>query len=66
MQKFARIIRGQCVFTLLLVFGLMSWSAFGQDANGRILGVVTDPSGSVIPNVKVTVTNAGTGAVSPR
>ena len=33
--------------------------AFGQDAT--IVGTVTDPSSSVIPNVKVTVTNTETG-----
>ena len=34
--------------------------AFGQDA-ATIVGTVTDPSGSVIPNVKITVTNTETG-----
>ena len=32
-----------------------------QEASGRVLGVVTDPSGSLIPNAKVTVTNVDTG-----
>ena len=34
--------------------------AFGQDA-ATIVGTVTDPSGSVIPNVKITATNTETG-----
>jgi len=33
---------------------------FGQLENGAILGTVTDQSGAVIPNVKVTLTNEGT------
>ncbi len=46
----------------LLMFSLMflMMPAFAQDANGRIIGVVTDPSGSVIPHAKVTVTNSET------
>ncbi len=36
-------------------------SGFGQSAVlGTISGVVTDPSGAVIPGVSVTITNAGT------
>jgi len=31
-----------------------------QEASGRVIGVVTDPSGSVIPRAKVTVTNVDT------
>ena len=42
----------------LLVFGL-SLSAFAQ--NGTIVGTVTDPSGGVLPNVTVTITNTATG-----
>jgi Carboxypeptidase regulatory-like domain len=33
----------------------------GQGATGRILGRVSDPSGAVLNNVKVTLTNQGTG-----
>ncbi len=33
--------------------------AFGQDAT--LIGTVTDPSGSVVPNVTVTITNTETG-----
>jgi hypothetical protein len=42
----------------LLLFGLPSVS-FGQ--NATIVGTVTDPSGGVIPNVNITVTNTETG-----
>jgi hypothetical protein len=42
----------------LLLFGLPSVS-FGQ--NATIVGTVTDPSGGVMPNVNITVTNTETG-----
>jgi hypothetical protein len=45
---------------LCLVFFLaISLHAFGQEAT--ILGTVTDPSGSVVPNVAITVTGVDTG-----
>jgi hypothetical protein len=44
-------------FALLLCGGA---NLFGQDATGRVIGIVTDPSGAAIPGVKVTVTNTGT------
>src|SRR5215469_16585706 len=49
----------------IAVLGLISASPFyGQSVtSGDIAGVVTDPSGAVIPNAKVTATNDATGAV---
>src|ERR1051326_5330130 len=43
---------------------ILCWSlqAPAQDATGRVIGVITDPSGSVIPKAKVTVTNVETRA----
>ena len=46
------------VMLCMLVMGF-SFLAFGQEAT--IVGTVTDPSGSVIPNVKVSVTYLETG-----
>ncbi len=34
--------------------------AIAQNANGRIVGMVTDPQGAVIPGVKISVTNVAT------
>src|SRR5579871_5480336 len=50
-----------CGVLILLSLGL---PAVAQDASGRIIGVVTDPSGSLIQNAKVTVTNVETGTSS--
>jgi hypothetical protein len=46
------------VVAVLLVVPTM---LVGQGATGRILGRVSDPSGAVLNNVKVTLTNQGTG-----
>src|SRR5690242_12821799 len=42
---------------LLLIFPVL---ALAQAAGGTLLGTVTDPSGAVMPNVAVTVTNTDT------
>ena len=47
------------VFSLLI---LLTPSLFAQtSATGALTGTVTDPTGSVVANVKVTATNTGTG-----
>ncbi len=45
-----------------LILAALSLSAFGQ-TTGTILGTVTDPSGSVVPNVSITVTHVETNEV---
>jgi hypothetical protein len=48
---------------LYLCIGLLlvCSSARAQDATGRIVGTVTDPSGAVIPGAEIVVTNPNTG-----
>ena len=53
----------KCALALLvsvmawLVMPGLSWS---QDATGRIIGTISDPSGAVVPGVQITVTNTST------
>ena len=42
---------------LPLIFSVI---AYGQSTFGRLVGTVTDPSGSSVPNAKVTLLNTGT------
>ena len=52
---------GATVLILLLAF--VSAMAFGQAETGMVIGTAQDPTGAVIPNATVTLTNPGTGAV---
>src|SRR5258708_6202646 len=49
------------LFLLFLVVTVLAAPAFAQEAT--IVGTVTDPSGSVIPNVTITVTQISTGQI---
>src|ERR1700676_2182112 len=40
---------------------ILPLGALAQSVNGVITGTITDPSGAVVPGVKVTITNTGTG-----
>ena len=54
------------VSALLLLLLAMGGRLFGQaGATGTILGTVTDPSGAVVPNAKITVTNTATKILVP-
>lgn len=55
---------GQWILVLLVAFLILPVGLIAQEASGRIVGVVADPSGSVIPRAKVTVTNVATGVTS--
>ena len=45
----------------VVVVCLLSWLAFAQSQNGRILGTVTDPSGAVVVGAKVVITDSERG-----
>ncbi len=47
---------------LLALTIAMPWVANAQDATGRVIGTVTDPSGAAVPGANVTVTNTATQA----
>jgi hypothetical protein len=49
------------VLSFLLLVGLSGTVTLAQAGRGGISGTVTDPSGAVIPKVKVTVLNRATG-----
>ena len=52
------------ILRLLLLCLLISALAFAQSTtSGDLTGVITDPSGAVVPNAKVTATSDGTGQV---
>ena len=48
---------------LFLATALFAALAFGQGANGTITGTVTDPSGAVLANAKVDISNGATGQI---
>jgi hypothetical protein len=56
-----------CIFPLLLLLlqstTLFLCSVHGQVTGATLTGVVSDPSGAVIPNAKVSVQNTATGVV---
>ncbi|HKV92893.1 MAG TPA: TonB-dependent receptor [Candidatus Angelobacter sp.] len=54
----ARVIKHFILLSTLLF--ALSYSLPAQDATGRIVGTITDPSGAVIPDVHVVITNAET------
>ena len=45
---------------LILVLGLSGLSVFAQTITGRISGTIVDPSGAVVPGVRVTTVNTET------
>ena len=63
-----RLVRKSALKTLLMTVALLalligSGTASAQILYGSITGTVTDKTGAVVPNVTVTITDQGTGAV---
>jgi outer membrane receptor protein involved in Fe transport len=63
MKRYVQAIR--VVAFALLAFCSISVVARAQTITGSVNGTVTDPSGAVIPNAKVTATNVDTGIETP-
>src|SRR5690242_2988982 len=61
MHRAKRVLTAVAVTGLLL---LLSLSILGQERFGEINGVVTDPTGAVVPNAKVILTNKDTNRVT--
>ena len=49
------------LFLLVIGITLMASAAWAQVNRGTMTGIVTDPSGAVIPGVAISVTNEATG-----
>ncbi|MGH9929771.1 MAG: carboxypeptidase regulatory-like domain-containing protein [Pyrinomonadaceae bacterium] len=49
------------ILTVVLALFVLAPSAFSQGSTGRLIGIVTDPSGAVIPGATVTVKDNQTG-----
>ncbi|MGB2632964.1 MAG: carboxypeptidase-like regulatory domain-containing protein, partial [Candidatus Acidiferrum sp.] len=63
-QSCVRALRRFSISHLVVLALLLLGAAFLTSAQeATIVGTVTDPSGSVVPNVTVTITNTKTGAV---
>ena len=57
-----RVSRAIYTILVLLFAGILSISAAGQSlVSGDVTGIITDPSGAVVPNATVTLKNTGTG-----
>jgi hypothetical protein len=51
------------MFRTIALLAFLALNSFGQNTTAQLTGTVTDSSGAALPGAKVTVTNAGTGAV---
>lgn len=58
MNSLSLVVRVFALLALALV--LANGAAWAQEATGKIIGTITDPTGGVIPDAKVTVTNVAT------
>lgn len=49
---------------VLMVSLLLTGAAWAQVSRGTITGIVTDPTGAVVPGVAITITNIATGVTN--
>ncbi|MFZ3343476.1 MAG: TonB-dependent receptor [Terriglobales bacterium] len=49
------------LFAALILVGFLAAMASAQSDTGRVIGTITDPTGAVVSNATVTITDAGTG-----
>lgn len=61
LRNAARVTRSTCVLVAMIGTLLLSAPLFSQGNYGRILGVVTDQSGGVIPAVTITIVDKDRG-----
>ncbi|HEY6333385.1 MAG TPA: TonB-dependent receptor, partial [Blastocatellia bacterium] len=61
----SKTIRPGLIFSAVFLALLIAGAAYGQEATARIIGTVTDPQGAIIPDAKVTITNAVTKVTYP-
>ena len=59
-QRWGLMFRYLMGLALLALLPMGSQNAYGQGATGAINGVVTDPSGAVVPGATVTIKNVAT------
>ena len=60
LRAFARVSRSRISCSLLLLLFLLAVPFVASAQEATILGTVTDPSGAVVPNVAITITNTQT------
>jgi Carboxypeptidase regulatory-like domain len=63
-QTLFRVVRISCA--VVVATCLLSAMAVAQVDTGAVRGTVTDPTGAVVPNARVTLTNEGTGLATTR
>src|ERR1700759_3730344 len=64
MNRFTRAMRGAGTAAVLFAMTFICRPAGAQLTSGDLTGIVSDPTGAVVPNATVQATNTATGVVS--